>query len=104
MKRVNWIGSLTLLPVLLAAGCPAAKEESAAEAAGASAAAAPDTSGGSNPLLGAKAAPAGESYLTRWIGKTAAGFVLPGIDGKPVDVGQVLGTKPVVLVFYRGVW
>jgi hypothetical protein len=39
-----------------------------------------------------------------WVGKTAAGFALPGVDGKIVDVGKVLGTRPVVLVFYRGNW
>ena len=39
-----------------------------------------------------------------WVGKKAKGFTLPGIDGKPVDIGKNLGKRPVVLVFYRGVW
>ena len=39
-----------------------------------------------------------------WVGKTAKGFALPSIDGTTIDVGRVLGTRPVVLVFYRGVW
>ena len=39
-----------------------------------------------------------------WVGKKAKGFTLPGIDGKPVDLGKDLGKRPVVLVFYRGVW
>jgi hypothetical protein len=39
-----------------------------------------------------------------WIGKTAPSFSLPDTDGKTIDVSKVLGTKPVVLVFYRGVW
>jgi hypothetical protein len=39
-----------------------------------------------------------------WVGKKASGFVLPGIDGKPVDVGKDLGKRPLVLVFYRGIW
>jgi hypothetical protein len=39
-----------------------------------------------------------------WVGKTAAPFKLPGTDGKQVDVGRALGKRPVVLVFYRGVW
>ena len=39
-----------------------------------------------------------------WVGKKAKGFVLPGVDGKPVDIGKNLGKRPVVLVFYRGVW
>ena len=39
-----------------------------------------------------------------WVGKTAPGFSLPDTDGKMVDVGKILGTKPVVLVFYRGNW
>lgn len=40
----------------------------------------------------------------KWAGKTAKGFSLPGIDGATVDVGADLGKRPVVLVFYRGVW
>ena len=39
-----------------------------------------------------------------WVGKTAKGFVLPGLDGKPVDISKKLGKSPIVLVFYRGVW
>jgi hypothetical protein len=39
-----------------------------------------------------------------WVGKTASGFTLPDAEGKTVDVGAILGKKPVVLVFYRGVW
>ncbi len=39
-----------------------------------------------------------------WVGKTAKGFALPNTDGKTIDVGKALGTRPVVLVFYRGVW
>jgi hypothetical protein len=42
--------------------------------------------------------------LKNWGGKQAKGFVLPGIDGKNVDVGKEFGKRPVVLVFYRGVW
>ena len=39
-----------------------------------------------------------------WVGKKAKDFTLPGIDDKPVDVAKSLGKRPVVLVFYRGVW
>jgi AhpC/TSA family len=39
-----------------------------------------------------------------WVGKTAMGFTLPDQDGRSVDVSKILGTRPVVLVFYRGVW
>ncbi len=39
-----------------------------------------------------------------WVGKKAKGFTLPGIDGKVVDVARNLGKRPIVLVFYRGVW
>ncbi len=39
-----------------------------------------------------------------WVGKKAKGFLLPGIDGKPVNIAKSLGKRPVVLVFYRGVW
>ena len=38
------------------------------------------------------------------VGKTASAFALPDADGKMVDLKTVLGTKPVVLVFYRGNW
>ena len=39
-----------------------------------------------------------------WVGKKATPFTLPGIDGKPVNIAKDLGKRPVVLVFYRGVW
>jgi hypothetical protein len=39
-----------------------------------------------------------------WVGKKAKAFTLPGIDGKPVNIARDLGKRPVVLVFYRGVW
>src|SRR5215831_14797579 len=39
-----------------------------------------------------------------WVGKQAAAFTLPDSDGALVDIGQDLGRRPVVLIFYRGVW
>lgn len=39
-----------------------------------------------------------------FVGKAVKGFTLTDVDGKTVDVGAVLGKKPVVLIFYRGVW
>lgn len=39
-----------------------------------------------------------------WVGKAAAPFTLTSSDGKTVDLSRVIGTKPVVLVFYQGVW
>ena len=39
-----------------------------------------------------------------WVGKTAASFTLTDSDGKKVDLSTVFGTKPVVLIFYRGKW
>lgn len=48
---------------------------------------------------------AGASTLSgEWLGKTAKGFALPDAEGTVIDVGKVLGARPVVLVFYRGVW
>ena len=38
------------------------------------------------------------------VGQMAKTFVLPGIDGKAVDVASTIGKQPVVLVFYRGNW
>jgi hypothetical protein len=70
MQRVNATLLTGVLAAALATGC-ASREESAGAAMPARAGA---TSG-------------------NWIGKTAAGFALPGIDGKLVDVGQVLGAQ-----------
>jgi peroxiredoxin len=39
-----------------------------------------------------------------WVGKTAQPFTLTSSDGKATDLSRVIGTRPVVLVFYRGVW
>ncbi len=39
-----------------------------------------------------------------WIGKTAQPFTLISSEGKTTNLGHVIGTRPVVLVFYRGVW
>lgn len=39
-----------------------------------------------------------------WVGKAAQPFALPNAAGKTVDLGRVIGTRPVVLIFYRGVW
>ncbi len=59
-------------------------------------------SGGSQPPA---TAPTTSADMTGgWIGKTAPNFSLPDADGKVVDVGKILGTKPVLLVFYRGNW
>lgn len=44
------------------------------------------------------------SEAEAWLGKKAPPFALPGIDGKTVDLAKIIGTRPVVLVFYRGVW
>jgi hypothetical protein len=39
-----------------------------------------------------------------WAGRAAEAFALPGVEGEMVDVGRMIGERPVVLVFYRGVW
>jgi hypothetical protein len=59
------------------------------------------------PPPGATAAPSNDvesQSLATWGGKPAAGFNLPSSDGKTVDVSKELGKRPIVLVFYRGVW
>lgn len=38
------------------------------------------------------------------VGDTVPAFALPGIDGKLVDIGNLLDRGPVVLTFYRGGW
>ncbi len=39
-----------------------------------------------------------------FVGRPAPAFTLTDNHGKSADLGKVLGTKPVVLIFYRGVW
>lgn len=39
-----------------------------------------------------------------WVGKTAQPFTLTDSEGKRVDLSKVIGTRPVVLIFYRGAW
>ena len=49
------------------------------------------------------AAPAADT-TGGWVGRSAPAFTLPSSAGTSVDLGKVFGTKPVVLIFYRGVW
>ena len=49
------------------------------------------------------AAPAADT-TAGWIGQNAPAFTLPSSTGAPVDMGKAFGTKPVVLIFYRGIW
>ncbi len=56
------------------------------------------------PAAPPAAAPAAADMTGGWIGKTAPAFTLPSSRGVPTDLSKVLGTKPVVLIFYRGVW
>ena len=39
-----------------------------------------------------------------WGGKTAQPFTRTDSDGKTVDLSKVFGTRPIVLIFYRGLW
>jgi peroxiredoxin len=39
-----------------------------------------------------------------WIGHPAPVFTLPSSQGSNVDTGKAFGTRPVVLIFYRGIW
>jgi peroxiredoxin len=39
-----------------------------------------------------------------WVGKTALPFTLADSGGKIVDLSKVIGKRPLVLIFYRGVW
>ena len=38
------------------------------------------------------------------VGEPAPDFTLPDAAGRPVTLADYRGTKPVVLVFYRGYW
>lgn len=60
---------------------------------------------GAQPGQGSSAQGGGAAAADKeWVGKKAGTFVLAGLDGKPVDVAKDYGKRPVVLVFYRGVW
>jgi len=39
-----------------------------------------------------------------WVAQRAKPAVLESSDGKSVNLGKLYGKKPVVLVFYRGIW
>lgn len=39
-----------------------------------------------------------------WIGNEAKSEAVENEKGETVALGEVFGTRPVVLVFYRGVW
>jgi len=43
-------------------------------------------------------------HAGNWVGKTARPFAPTDSDGKAVDLSRVIGTRPVVLIFYRGAW
>lgn len=49
------------------------------------------------------AAPAADT-TGGWVGRTVPAFTLPSSAGTSVDMSKVFGTRPVVLIFYRGVW
>jgi peroxiredoxin len=56
------------------------------------------------PTAPAATAPAAADTTGGWIGRTAPAFTLPSSQGASGDISKVLGTRPVVLIFYRGVW
>lgn len=57
------------------------------------------------PMLAAPAPPAAAGDRAGdWVGRTAPASTLPDSHGALVDLSKVIGTRPVVLVFYRGVW
>lgn len=45
-----------------------------------------------------------KEFAQKWQGKSAAGFALTDLNGKKQDVSKEIGRRPVVLVFYRGIW
>lgn len=61
------------------------------------------------PLAPARSAPPvpvmdASDHSGEWVGKTARPFTLSDSEGKRVDLGKVIGARPVVLIFYRGAW
>ena len=45
-----------------------------------------------------------DTPVTFKVGEPAPDFTLPDAAGRPVTLADYRGTKPVVLVFYRGYW
>lgn len=41
---------------------------------------------------------------SQWLGKQAKSVALKTTNGTTLDPGREFGKRPVVLVFYRGVW
>jgi len=58
------------------------------------------------PVLGCRAAAglADDNPGDALLGKAARSVALKSTDGKMVDPGRSFGKKPVVLIFYKGVW
>lgn len=46
----------------------------------------------------------GQAGRARKVGDAAPDFTLPGPDGKPVALRDLLANGPLVVTFYRGVW
>jgi len=59
---------------------------------------------GQVPSSGAAALTVTPNFSRNWIGQTAKPFALRDTKGALVDMAKVIGTRPVVLIFYRGVW
>ena len=45
-----------------------------------------------------------QSPASPWLGKEAKSVALKTTDGTMLDPGKAFGRRPVVLIFYRGVW
>ena len=41
---------------------------------------------------------------SKWMGTKAKSEIVNDENGKPVDLSKLFGKRPIVLVFYRGVW
>ena len=42
--------------------------------------------------------------MNQTIGKQFPDFELPGHDGQPVKLSELVGKFPLILTFYRGYW
>lgn len=55
-------------------------------------------------LLSALIQQPGDNLAAGWVGKTAKAVPVVDIAGKKVDLAKEFGKRPVVVVFYRGIW
>ncbi len=63
-----------------------------------------DGDAGMSGAQGASASAQGSSKAAAWVGTEPKWVAINDSTGKSVDLSKEFGKRPIVLVFYRGVW